>query len=292
MNRLIGSGILLIGMIFFLSPALQADPKSDLVSKQKTLAAENIKKVKPDSSKSYETPNLIICGTLPEKQLKSIGDQLQKQFTYVHKALKFGKDDKDILGKLAVYCFTNKREYASFIRLVRTERAESDQTYSYDVSGENCSVALVADGSGNQILDPEVGATLGVALLERKAGTDSLPPWVTTSFRKAVAMRVDPKFGDATRKEIRAIVVPKTKPSSVEVKDAWEGDSPDKLLIGASLIDYVAFGTDSSKFLLFLGGFRPSEDRPMPAVQDAMNAAGWKEAELDKAWKTWIVRGK
>ena len=292
MFRWIGALILAVSCTTASELVVRADEKSDLAAKQKETALANLMKLDFKTSASAATGDILVVGTVTEKEAKSLADLFQKQYTLVTKALKFDAQDKQIQGKMTIYCFTTKREYATFARLIRKERPEANETSTHDVSGDDCFVALVVESSANSLIDPEIASTLGVALLERKTGIDILPAWVKIGFRKAVAMRIDPKFATTTRTAVKALMTNKSKSEMVKITDTWQGESPDKLILAATLMDYMAFGSDSTKLISFLSGYKPSEDVPTPGVMQALMAASLKEADLEKNWRNYVIKGK
>lgn len=278
-------------MLFVLSTlsAALADEKSDEAARQKVTAKENLDKIGAKTPTFIETTDLIVCGTISPKEAKPIADLLQKQYAIASKALKFDDKDKAIRGKFVVYCFSSKREYASFARQIRQERPESTETNTFDVSGDDCFLAVVVAPSGNFPIDPEVSASIGAALLERKVGGKFLPPWASIGFRKAITMRSIPKIGDDTRKEVRSLLTKGKIP--MWLNEALEEDSPEKLLIAASVMDFLTFSTPP-KLIDFVTGFKPSDEVPNPTLEQAKTLAGFKNDEFDKAWRNWVLKGK
>jgi hypothetical protein len=66
----------------------------------------------------------------------------------------------------------------------------------------------------------------------------------------------------------------------------------DRETVATSLMDYIAFGPGAKESALFLGGFRPSDTVPNPGVAQALEAARWKEPQLEAAWRKWVQSGK
>src|SRR5262249_31002131 len=111
------------------------------------------------------------------------------------------------------------------------------------------------------------------------------------AFARAVRLRADARSAGADKAAIRKIVLGKTKP--VKPADGWaEGDSPDKDLIAASVLEYLVFGPEASKFPSVLAGFRVSDENPTPNMDGALKSAGFTPEGLDKAWKKWVQTGK
>ena len=57
-------------------------------------------------------------------------------------------------------------------------------------------------------------------------------------------------------------------------------------------MEYVVFGPGAKESARFLGGFRPSEAIATPGPAQALEAAGWKEPQLEAAWRKWVQTGK
>jgi hypothetical protein len=232
---------------------------------------------------------LILTGSLPEKSIRQISDVMQKQYTAAYKALKFDDKDKLIRGKVVVYCFGTKREFGSFSRQVRQERPEPSETFGFDFTLDDCFLAVVAEQTGNLAIDPDVSASIAMALIERKVGGKFLPPWVSIGFRKAIVNRTDLKTGEANRKTLRGLLMKGTAPATIG--EMLADDVEDKILYASSVMEYLAFAP-SPKLIDFITAFRPSEDVPQPTLERAKMLAGFKEMDFEKGWRNWVLKGK
>src|SRR5262249_40888631 len=155
---------------------LCADEKSEEAAKQKATALGNLKKLNLEQVITHDTDDLFLCGNIPEKQLKSLGDALQKDFLMIQKTVKFDEKDKPFAGKITLYLFDKKAQYASFVRLVKQDRPESKETSTYVIDRDNAYIAMIIDSSDPFLKQEcEAASQLGIVVLERKAGPELTP---------------------------------------------------------------------------------------------------------------------
>ena len=78
------------------------------------------------------------------------------------------------------------------------------------------------------------------------------------------------------------------------IADLWGETKPANAgVLAASFAEYLAYGPGAANFLKLVSGFRPGENGEMPSVQQALEAAGWKDWNaLDAAWRKWVATGK
>lgn len=277
---------------WFAHPA-PADERSDTAAKQKDVALSNLAKLGVAKPSVHETDDLFVGGALTADKLKSLGEGLQKHYAATYKALNFEANEPPWKGKLAVYVFTERTQFTSFIRQVEQRRPEGDETASSQVRSDVPHVALTTAKGDGATLETSATAQVAIALLSRKAGVAELPPWFSEAFARAVRMRTDPKTGSTEKAAIRKVVLAKTRPMPVKPTDGWaQGDMPDKALIATSVIDYLVFGPEAAKFPSVLAGFRESDENPNPTIDAALKSAGFTPEGLEKAWKKWVQTGK
>src|SRR5580765_7107433 len=92
------------------------DGEAALIAKQKQAMIEKAKLAQiPEAL--VESPNLLLCGTIGDANLKTISAPLEKQYTTAVNGLLFDKTDKPWFGKLGVFLFPDRNQFRSFIRV-------------------------------------------------------------------------------------------------------------------------------------------------------------------------------
>src|SRR5262245_57939179 len=114
--------VLLIALLLTLPAIAGADDAP--LAKQRQTADAIAKSLQLSSIVTTETKNLILHVTMPDGRLKALGVTLEKQFATGVKALQFAGDDPPWSGKLAVYAFTDRAEFRSFVRQVEKRSAD------------------------------------------------------------------------------------------------------------------------------------------------------------------------
>jgi hypothetical protein len=283
----------LILLAAFLLPATVFAQDAE-VKAQKAAAVENMKRAGVDKPAAVETTGLLVYSSLTEGKTKPIADTAQKAFDAAKKALKFDDKDKPWAGRLTVYVLADRKEYASFVRLVESRKPEADETWAVQVRGAEPYAAVGA--KTETALAGEAAAGVAVALLDQKAGASSatftLPSWLHTGFGRAIAVRQNPRALDDHRAKVKALFA-KNKLGTFAAAQVWSTEKlKDADTYATSLVEYLVFGADEGKFAKFLGGYKPGENQPEPTTANALEAANWTPEALDTAWKTWVVKGK
>ena len=283
--------------------ALAADDKETeaAIKKQKETAAESMKLVGVSKPTVVETPALLVYSTLTEEKTKPVADTAQKAFDAAFKALKIEDKGKLWAGKLTVFVLPERKEFASFVRLIESRKPETDDTHSVKVrGGEPYAVVGAATGAKNPeaAVRDEAAAAAAVALLDQKAGVGSgtftLPLWLHTGFGKASVMRLDGngRLLDAHRTKVKGLFT-KARVGTFSAADVWGDAKPkDAETLTVSLVEYLVYGADAAKFAKFLGGYKPDDMRQNPDTMSALEAADWKAEALDAGWKAWVMKQK
>jgi hypothetical protein len=269
-----------------------ADERSDAIAAQKSAAAAHLKKLDVANHTIQETDDLFVCGSVGMVKAKALADQLQKHYAATVKALKFEGNERPWKGKLAIYVFLDKKVYASFVRTVEQRRPESEETGSSEVRSDEPHVAITAEpGARAGALEAEAARQVAAALLIRRASPAELPEWFKSAFARAVQMRTDPKSAGGDRAKVHQLLARRMNP--VKPSDGWMGsDEKEKPIIAASVVEYLVFGPEATKFPMLLSGFRASEENVSPNMDTALKAAGMTSEGLDKAWRKWVQSGK
>jgi hypothetical protein len=271
----------------FFPQAAAAGAKGNEVAEQRKAALVNWKRAFPkdESPPALETTHLLIFGRVPGKDLKEIAPTLEKQFDTAREALAL--DPKDLWpGKLTVFLVPDAKDYAAFIRRVEKRYPEEGELGSASVRKDPPHVVggpprLAVDLA----VEAEAGAQIANALLQKKFGT-VIPSWVRTGFGRATVTQTAAKAARAAehRRVLSAISKKKRK-----AKDAWGPlDDDEASLIRGSVIEYLAYSGRTKKFLPFLEGFRPTEQRPEPTAEDALKATEIAPERLHLLWLKWL----
>jgi hypothetical protein len=275
-------------LVLAAAPAL-ADPVSD---KQKAAALDNMKKAEIAGAAVAEGKNLIVCAAVPEAKAKALAESLDKVYLLARKTLKYADADKPFTGKLTVY-YLPDRQYKQFVRTVTGDRP--GESFHFVLKGDEPYVAAGPDLPPNPTdadVAGEVGVGVATALFSAKSST-MYPDWVRAGFAKVTSLRAE---GVGTRRytayktQARTQVLGKGKPAPLA--DVWDGRSKESEVLALSLMEYLAYGPGAAKFESFLNGFKPTESVPTPTQTHAIEAAGWKEPQLDLAWKKWVSTGR
>ena len=291
----------LLAVLAFAVPA-SAQDKADKpaeVKAQKVAATEKLTKVGMLKPTVVETNDLVIYTAWPEAKAKTLAASVQKTYDVAYKSLKFEPADSPWAGKLSVFFLPERKEFNSFVRLVEQRKPDPSDTRSvqlrskepYILAGlEPDSKLTEADMAG------EVGAAVAEALLNTKSGVAAgaavLPGWLTSGFGKLMVLRVEGNTAkwNAYRTKAKGLVA-KGKP--IKAADAWaEAKTRETDTLTASVVEFLLFGPDTTKFAKVLSGFKPSEERPTPTLEQALEVADYKPDTLDTAWRAWLAKVK
>ena len=275
--------------------------KSADVKLQKAAATEKLTKASLLKTTLVETNDLIVYTTWPEAKAKTLAATVQKVYESTFKTLKFEPADSPWPGKLTVFFLPERKEFASFVRLVEQRRPDAADTTSVQIRSKEpyILVGLETDSKFTEAdMAGEAGAAVAEALLNTKAGVTAgaatLPTWITTGFGKLMVLKMEGNAGKLTafRTKVRALGA-KGKAATFKASDAWaESRTKETETVTVSVVEFLLFGPDPMKFTKVLSGFKPSEERPTPTLEQALEVADYKPDTLDTAWKTWLAKVK
>jgi hypothetical protein len=271
-------------------PALLAqtagpDAKDDgPVAEQRKVAAANWKRAfEKDDAPHLETANLLLYGTVPGKTLKEVGPVLEKDLALAQKAL--GVEKRDMwAGKLTVYLVQEKAAYGTFIRRVEKRHPEEGEVGSAAVRRDQPHVVA---GPPREPVDPHVegqaAAQIAIAVLNKKAG-ETTPEWVRLGFGRATYLQTAPAGERAAeRRRVLALLAKGRK-----APDAWGAlEDAEGVVLRGSVLEYLAYSGRTARFVPFVMGYRPGENRPEPTTADALKAASITPDGLNKVWRNW-----
>lgn len=269
-------------------------PADDLTENQKKAVAANLKKAEIAKATVTETDHFIVAATLPEEKAAALGASLEKVYATARKALQFEEKEEPWKGKLAVYFLTDSKQYKLFVRSVLMEKPDSDSFVKLRQDDPMVVVSVEVTGkAADADLFGEAGAFVGAAVFQGKFGSTEFPAWVRTGFGRAAAYRAEganSKRTQAYKARARTAALGGKGKGPAPITSVWDGTGDD--VLATSLMDYIAFGPGQPNFLKFVNGFRPNENTPTPGVAQALEAAMWKQDQLDAAWKKWVASGK
>jgi len=294
-----GRGIVLLALFI---PAIgRAEDDAKVVGKQKS-AAENVLKATGVSKPGHaETADLLVYSTLPEAKAKAVAEAAQRTFTFAKKTLAF--DDKETFwpGKLTVYVLPDWKAYTDLLRPLAQRKPEKNEVAVTDVRVETPYVAVGAE-LGERPTDADVQSTAGAwvaaVLLNKKAGmantADKLPEWLQLGFGRAAHLRAENNTARLTtyRTKAKALAAGSKTRLAARLSDTWAGaKDKDYDTLVTSVTDYLAFGPYAEKFPTVLSSLKPTETQMNPSIQTAFASVEWKEADVEAAWRVWVVKG-
>jgi hypothetical protein len=262
----------------------------DAVAEQRKKADANWKRaVEKDNPPHHETANLLLYGTVPGKDLKEVGATLEKQLAAAKKVLALEKNDL-WPGKLTVYLFPERSQYAAFIRRVEKRYPEPDEVGSAAIRSDQPHVAAGPPKEAVDLpVDGQAAAQIGVALLKKKAG-EGVPDWVRTGFGRATWLQGASLREKATERQ-RALVLVNQK--KLRAQDAWGAlDEAEAPVLRGSVMEYLAYSGRTARFLPFIMGFRPQENQAEPTTAGALKAANITPDSLHLVWRKWLAAGR
>jgi hypothetical protein len=294
-----GRGIVLLAL--FIPAVVKAEDDPKVNGKQKSAAESTLKAAEVSKPGHAETADLLVYSTLPEAKTKAVAEAAQRTFTFAKKTLAF--DDKETYwpGKLTVYVLPDWKAYTDLLRPLAQRKPEKGEVAVTDVRVDTPYVAVGAE-LGERPTDADVksaaGTWVAAVLLNKKAGmantTDKLPEWLQLGFGRAAHLRAENNTAKLTayRTKAKALAVGSKTRYAAKLSDAWAGSKDkDYDTLVTSVADYLAFGPYAEKFPTVLTGLKPTETQINPTIQTAFAAAEWKEADVEAAWRVWVVKG-
>lgn len=236
---------------------------------------------------------ILMVPKTAESKAKDITSNLEKYYDNAAKSVGYKEDNAPWHGKLMVFIIPEREQFVAFVRRVEKRSPNSDDHGSF---GFLEGVPYMASGptKPKDFSSSELQAykEIGGALLRSKAGEKTpLPDWVVDGFGRAVHWRVQGGNNKSVQNDRKKVQIIARKVSSVG--DIWNGSDADATpLLQASVMEFIAFGPQSSKLADFLKGFVPEENGDAKSAEQALDSSGIVAKNLLGAWKVWVLSSK
>lgn len=275
---------LLVTCFVILTTAARADDSP--LAKQRQTADAIVKSLQLSSIVTHETKNLIVLGTLPDAKVKALGATLEKQYAAAVKALQFANDDPPWSGKLAVYVFSDRADFRSFVRQVEKRSPDDAELGSFRLR-DDMPHAAAGPGKGKDAptAEAQAGYQLAAALLAARAKNVPLPEWLVTGFAKATAAHAGGMSAGNRKRAARNLGL------RFKASDTWNDMVPleARQVLAVSVADFVFYGKGVAKPVDFLNGFRPDDEKPVKTATDALSASQLTPEQFDIAYRKWLL---
>lgn len=274
------------------APAQDKEKDAALVKEAKAAAVANLKKANVEKPTVVETANFLVAGSLPEEKAKALGEVLEKTHAVARKALKFEDKETAWKGKLTVYYMPDGAEYKALMRRAFQVTPEGPH---FDVRADPPFLVDPAEattkGTDADLYAGTAGRVAGALLKGKGTGTQNVPDWLRDGFGKVSAMRAE---GAGGKRYAAYKAQAKAAAAKGKLADVWSDEkSPTAAAVSTSFAEYLTYGPGAAKLPMLLDALRPSDTNQEPNVQQALEAAGWKDtAALEAAWKKWVAAGK
>ena len=292
MGRTIHAALAIAVLAF--GTAVYADDAEDKLLAQKKQAEANWKQAEGGEMATSETAHLLIYAPKPlEKNLKELGQYLEKHYTRAAEVLGYDAKKAPWDGKLAVYLFAEREQFQAFVRRVEKRRVVSGETSSHAVDGDLLHAAAGPSQSKDDFpAETQAAQQVATAMLSVKAGPKvPLPEWLAMGFGRATTYRVSPqdKYVLADRKLARDAVAKKRTAKAV-----YNGtvDADELPALSGALADLITTSLPGAKFADFLAAFKPDENGEKKMTETALDAVNVKLDRLESSWKTWVANPK
>lgn len=293
-------GILLLLVMASAGSPLLGQTRDELASKQLKAAQDNLKLIDIEKPVVVSTTDLIIISSITPQRTNAYATLAQKVYTAASTALKYGPMAPPWPGKLTVYLFGERDQYASFSRKVLQQRPGVRDAYKLMLKEKNPAIlAIVANDPAKReaelIREPALAVGLGLLqqIVDTPTQSTELPDWITLGFRNVIQYKVEPGTASAAyRKQLKALVAKSVRnPKPPSAWDVWAAQPPkDYEVLATGLTEYLLTGLADDQFNKFLRGFKGSEEQPNPNAETALGLISLDKEKLDTAWKAWIAK--
>lgn len=260
----------------------------------KELATSLWQKLNAGPNSIFESNKVIlVVPKTAEAKAKEIASNLEKHYDTAAKSIGYKEDNAPWNGKLLVFVLPEREQFIAFVRRVEKRSPATDDHGSF---GYLDGVPLMAVGPTKSkdftSAESQAYKETGGALLRSKAGEKTpLPDWVVDGFGRAVQWRTLGSNNRIVQNDRRKVQIIARKVSSVN--EIWSGsDAESAPLLQASVMEFIAFGPQSSKLPEFLKGFVPDENGDSKSAEQALDTSGFSAKNIVGAWKLWLINSK
>jgi hypothetical protein len=274
----------LITFVVHAQPLLAARDGAEV---RRKLAEEQWKDLLPDKSPAFlETDHFLLYGTVDGKEVDACGKLAEKAIPIIKKTLRLEKDPA-WRGKLVIYLFRERTEFATFERNVSKRNPDRDDRGGYYHFPE-WSLVTVGPGATAKSLpdDLEVVQYVGAAALTKEYGA-ALPEWLVSGYGRSVAYRLAPKaFAEERQRAVQYL-------RSRTLHDLLSGGlaREEGPVLNASFVDFLANGLPQTQAplqtLLIAYGLRENG-----TIEQALAAVRVTPESLDLGWRSWAAKVK
>jgi hypothetical protein len=272
------------------------DPAAD-AAKQKEAAAANMKKADLEKATVVESEHFIVASKLPTDKAKALGTMLDRIVPIARKGARFEPKEEAWKGKLTIYYLPEVRDFKGFIRNVVVMQPNG---LHYDLRSDTPYIVDPVEVPGKPSESSNFANTTTIvagAFLKARGASANLPDWLVKGFGRITFLRSEglgSKRYQTYKTQAKTLAGGGKAGKPAAVSELWGEGSPENAdVLGASFVEYLAYGPGSENFLRLVYGFRPDENGNAPSVAQAFEAAGWKEIPaLEKSWQKWATTGK
>ena len=283
-----------------LASLAQDNDKAAMVAQAKEKAVASLKKADVEKPTVVETDNFLVVGSMTEAKAKELGGVLEKAAALARKALKYEAKEEAWKGKLTVYFMPNNAEFKALMR--RAFQQPPVEGLYADLRAEPPLLVDPADAPGKptdaDLYANTAARVAGEYLKAKGTGAQNVPDWLRDGFGRATVLRAEGATSKRYREykaQAKAALYPRAG-NPPAMKDLW-GDTKvaGSDALATAFAEFLAYGPAAAKFPMFLDGLKPSENVAAPTVEQALDAAGWKDKDLpalETAWKRWVLTGR
>ena len=251
-------------------------------------------KLNAGPSTVFESNKIILMmPKTAEPKAKDITSNLEKYYENAAKSVGYKEDNAPWTGKLMVFIMPEREQFVAFVRRVEKRSPSGDDHGAFGFI-EGVPYMVSGPTKPKDFTSSEVQAykEMGGALLRSKAGEKTpLPDWVVDGFGRAVHWRVQGANNKTVQNDRRKVQIIARKVASVG--EIWSGsDAEATPLLQASVMEFIAFGPQSSKLPDFLKGFIPEENGDAKSAEQALDSSGLVSKNILGAWKIWVLTSK
>lgn len=272
------------------------DVKKQRAQTEALLSAAGVKK-----TTSVETDGIVMYGTVPPAQAKTLAETLQKVYQTSRASLKFGGDESIWPGKMTVVVLNDPKEFAEYYRKLNKGQPPAEgQSFAYSLQGDTPYLVIgPTTGADPREFDPTraAAALMATAVLNRRAGTGmgngTVPNWLAAGFAEGVLVRTDDNpqavssYRNAMRTNVLGVPGSTTPFRTATLSDAFKTGNP---VMSAAFVEYLQARTTPAQFNRFLAAFQEKDGRPPPSLDAALKTLPFSRVSMETDWKVWAAQ--